>query len=70
VFIFTSHHSSSTEVIAQSVSNAVVSVVMTPFAATALVALYFDLRIRNEAFDVQVMIQRLDRNAQPGSVRA
>ena len=31
-----------------------------PFAAAALVVLYFDLRIRTEAFDVQMMIARLD----------
>ena len=48
------------DVIAQSVGNAVASILTIPFAATALVALYFDLRIRAEAFDVQMMIARLD----------
>jgi hypothetical protein len=56
-------HSSSTTtiVIAQGVSNTIASVVTTPFVAAATVALYFDLRIRNEAFDVQMAI------AQPAS---
>jgi hypothetical protein len=61
LFIFTGDHSVTTEVISQSVANAVVSVVMTPFTACALVALYFDLRIRNEGYDVQALIARLDR---------
>jgi hypothetical protein len=41
-------------VLAQSLANAVASVLTTPFVAAATVALYFDLRIRDEAFDVQV----------------
>ena len=53
------------DVIAQSVGNAVASILTIPFAATALVALYFDLRIRAEAFDVQMMIARLDKGARP-----
>ncbi len=61
LLVFTGNHSVTTEVVTQSVANAVMSVVMTPFAACALVALYFDLRIRDEAYDVQAMIARLDR---------
>jgi hypothetical protein len=47
-------------VIAQSVANMIAGVLTTPFIATAIVVLYFDLRIRDEAFDVQLMIQRND----------
>jgi hypothetical protein len=39
---------------AQGVVNIVASVLTTPFVAAASVALYFDLRIRDEAFDVQM----------------
>ncbi|HUI48325.1 MAG TPA: hypothetical protein VL119_06495 [Acidimicrobiia bacterium] len=47
-------------VIAQSIASAIAGVLTTPFVATAIVALYFDLRIRNEAFDVQLLMQRND----------
>ena len=45
-------------VIGQSIANAIAGILTTPFVATATVALYFDLRIRNEAFDVQLLMQR------------
>jgi hypothetical protein len=41
-------------VVAQGLVNVVASVITTPFVAAAVVALYFDLRIRDEAFDVQM----------------
>jgi hypothetical protein len=52
--IFAQSASPTTLVLAQSLANAVASVLTTPFVAAATVALYFDLRIRDEAFDVQV----------------
>jgi hypothetical protein len=50
-------------VIGQSIVSAVASVLTTPFAATAIVVLYFDLRTRDEAFDVQLLMQRNDARA-------
>jgi hypothetical protein len=47
-------------VISQGIANTVVAVLTTPFIAAAIVACYFDLRIRNEAFDVQLLMQRND----------
>jgi hypothetical protein len=41
-------------VITQGLVNIVASCVTTPFVAAMAVALYFDLRIRDEAFDVQL----------------
>jgi hypothetical protein len=61
-WVLTSTDSDAAEVIAQSVGNAAATVVTLPFAAAAIVALYFDLRIRNEAFDVQMMLVDLDRD--------
>jgi hypothetical protein len=58
--------SPSADVIAQSIANAVASVITVPFAAAAVVALYFDLRIRAEAFDVQMMLLRLDESRVAG----
>jgi len=52
--IFARSASPTTLVLAQAASNAVASVLTTPFVAAATVALYFDLRIRDEAFDVQI----------------
>ena len=45
-------------VVAQGGVNIIASVLTTPFVAAATVALYFDLRIRDEAFDVQMAIAR------------
>jgi hypothetical protein len=47
-------------VLAQGLANTVAAVITTPFVATATVALYFDMRIRNEAYDLQLTMQRRD----------
>jgi hypothetical protein len=52
--IFARSSSPTTLVLAQGVANTVASILTTPFVAAATVALYFDLRIRDEAFDVQM----------------
>jgi hypothetical protein len=52
--IFARSASPTTLVLAQGVANAIASILTTPFVAAATVALYFDLRIRDEAFDVQM----------------
>jgi len=46
--------SSTTIVVAQGLVNTIASLITVPFVSTAIVALYFDLRIRDEAFDVQL----------------
>jgi hypothetical protein len=56
----TSGGSTVAAVIAQSIANTIAGVLTTPFVATAIVVLYFDLRIRDEAYDVQLLIQRSD----------
>ncbi len=35
-------------------------ILTTPFVATAIVVLYFDLRTRDEGYDVQLLMQRND----------
>jgi hypothetical protein len=52
--------SASSAVIAQGIANIIATTLTTPFAATAIVVLYFDLRIRDEGFDVQLMMQAVD----------
>jgi hypothetical protein len=54
--IFARNSSPTTLVLAQGVANALASILTTPFVAAATVALYFDLRIRDEAFDVQMAL--------------
>jgi hypothetical protein len=54
--IFGRNADSTTIVVAQGLANTIASVLTTPFVAAATVALYFDLRIRDEAFDVQMAI--------------
>ena len=46
--------SASAIVVTQGVVNIIASCITTPFVAAVAVALYFDLRIRDEAFDVQL----------------
>ncbi len=50
--------STAAAVVTRGLANAVAATLTTPFVAATTVVLYFDLRIRNEAFDVQLMMQR------------
>ena len=59
--------STTATVIAQGIANTVAAAITTPFVATATVALYFDMRIRNEAFDLQLTMQRRDARYAPAS---
>ncbi len=47
-------------IVANGIAGGVGSALTTPFVAAAFVIAYFDLRIRNEGFDVSVMIRHLD----------
>jgi hypothetical protein len=46
-------------VVVNIVAGTVSSVVTTPFAAAFVTVLYFDLRVRKEAFDLQLLAQRI-----------
>lgn len=50
---------------ANGIAGGIGSVLTTPFVAAAFVIAYFDLRIRDEGFDVWVMIRHLDQAAAP-----
>jgi len=55
--LWSAHGASPTSLaIAQGVTNGLASLLTAPFVAAAIVALYFDLRIRDEAFDVQMAL--------------
>jgi hypothetical protein len=47
-------------IVVQGGANAIAAMLTTPFLATATVTLYFDLRIREEGYDVQLLMQRND----------
>lgn len=59
-FVIRGDDSSTGGVIAQGVAAGLSALITTAFVATSTVVLYFDLRIRDEAFDVQLMMQRDD----------
>ena len=55
--IWSAHGGSPTSLaIAQGVANSLALLLTAPFVAAAIVTLYFDLRIRDEAFDVQMAL--------------
>ena len=56
-------------VIAQGIINTIAALITTPFVAAAIVTLYFDLRIRDEAFDVQMAIARMSAATTAGRSR-
>ena len=47
------------------VSNSIATVITTPFQAAAITVLYFDLLVRKEGFDLQLLAARIDEQAQP-----
>jgi len=55
--LWSAHGGSPTSLaIAQGIINSLTLLLTAPFVAAAIVALYFDLRIRDEAFDVQMAL--------------
>lgn len=53
--IWSTHGGSPTSLaVAQGVANSIAAMITAPFVAATIVTLYFDLRIRGEAFDVQM----------------
>jgi hypothetical protein len=55
--LWSSHGGGTTAiVIAHGLANTIAAMITAPFTAAAIVTLYFDLRIRDEAFDVQMAL--------------
>ncbi len=57
-------------VIVNVVVSAVSRVITTPFAAAFVTVLYFDLRVRKEAFDLQLLAGRVGVEPPPGALAA
>ncbi len=57
-------------IIAGGVATTVISLFVTPFSAATIVLLYFDLRVRNEGFDLQMLAHSLDLPAPQFDPRA
>lgn len=53
------------DVVARVISQAAAQVVLTPFTATVITVLYFDLRVRKEGFDLELLARRLGTQSLP-----
>jgi hypothetical protein len=54
------------EAIAQAIASTAASVLTTPFTAAVITALYFDLRVRKEGFDLELLARRVGVEPPPG----
>ena len=54
------------EVVAQTVASTAGSMLTTPFTAAVLTVVYFDLRVRKEGFDLELLAQRVGVEPPPG----
>lgn len=54
-----SSDSLSTAVLVDAVMRSITAILTTPFSAAVIAILYFDLRVRKEGFDVQLLAQRI-----------
>ena len=54
---------------AQAIATTVGSVLTTPFTAAVVTVLYFDLRVRKEGFDLELLAQRVGVEPPPAGAR-
>ncbi len=57
-----------TRIIVSGILSMLISLLITPFSAATLVLLYFDLRVRSEGFDLQLLARSLGMEVAPGAV--
>lgn len=55
--------------IAGAIANTAASVLTTPFTAAVIMGLYFDLRVRKEGFDLELLARRVGVEPPPGALR-
>ena len=67
ILTFTSEGDSLVAIFFSMIVNVVASVVTTPFMAAVLVLIYFDLRVRKEGFDLQLLAQGVGHPVAPGA---
>jgi hypothetical protein len=67
ILTFTSEGDSLVAIFFAMIVNVVASVVTTPFMAAVLVLIYFDLRVRKEGFDLQLLAQGVGHPVSPGA---
>lgn len=70
LFLFVNIESVTMRLLVEEVLNVVAGVITTPFTAAVLTVLYFDLRVRKEAFDLELLAGRIGEpaGAQSGAV--
>lgn len=54
---------------AGAIANTAASMLTTPFAAAVIMVVYFDLRVRKEGFDLELLAQRVGVELPPGAIR-
>jgi predicted secreted protein len=67
ILTFTSEGDSLVAIFFSMIVNVVASVITTPFMAAVLVLIYFDLRVRKEGFDLQLLAQGVGHPVSPGA---
>ena len=56
-----------TNIIVTNAIEGIISIFMTPLTIIAVILLYYDLRIRKEGFDLEMLSQSLQQTEQPGT---
>jgi predicted secreted protein len=67
ILTFSSESDSLVAIVFSMIVNVVASVITTPFMAAVLVLIYFDLRVRKEGFDLQLLAQGVGHPVSPGA---
>jgi predicted secreted protein len=67
ILTFASEGDSLVAIFFSMIVNVVASVITTPFMAAVLVLIYFDLRVRKEGFDLQLLAQGVGHPVSPGA---
>ena len=60
--------SSAVDTLAQGVANTLAQVITTPFTAALVAVVYFDLRVRKEGFDIELLARGIGTGAPEGAV--
>ena len=67
ILTFSSEGDSLSAIFFSMIVNVAASVITTPFMAAVLVLIYFDLRVRKEGFDLQLLAQGVGHPVSPGA---
>lgn len=66
--LFEDNPASGVSLLASTISSSISSIIVLPFISAVLTVLYFDLRVRSEGYDLQIMATELGSPTTPSSV--